>query len=114
MIQAMIAAANADGIIDARERAAILNRLRSAELSGEEHQFIAHELLDPKPMGHIVAAASSPELARRVYLASLLAIEADTEKEIEYLRDLVQQLGLSRQTVEAIHEQAGIPLIGEK
>jgi uncharacterized membrane protein YebE (DUF533 family) len=111
LIRAMIAAANADGAIDAQERAAILDRLRSVRLSQEEHQFIVHELLDPKPMQAIVAAVASPELARQVYLASLLAIAVDTDEELDYLRNLAQHLRLDQETLAAIHQQAGVDVI---
>lgn len=111
LIRAMIAAANADGAIDAQERAAILDRLRSVRLSQEEHQFIVHELLDPKPMQAIVAAVASPELARQVYLASLVAIAVDTDEELDYLRNLAQHLRLDQETLAAIHQQAGVDVI---
>ena len=43
----MIAAANADGVIDQTERDNILGRLQAVDLSPEEHAFIAQELLAP-------------------------------------------------------------------
>ena len=39
LIQAMIAAANADGVIDQAERDNILKRLQAVDLSPEEHAF---------------------------------------------------------------------------
>jgi uncharacterized membrane protein YebE (DUF533 family) len=111
LIQAMIAAANADGAIDADERGAILDRLKSVQLSPEEHQFIMHELLDPKPVNSIVAAATSPELARQIYLASILAISVDTDEEIDYLRHLAERLRLDRETLTALHQQVGMEVI---
>lgn len=39
LIRAMIAAANADGVIDAQERSSILDKLKSVDLSQEEQQF---------------------------------------------------------------------------
>ncbi len=111
LIRAMIAAANADGAIDADERGAILERLKSVALSSEEHQFIMHELLVPKPMHTIAAAATSPELARQVYLASILAITVDTDEEIDYLRHLAEQLRLDRDTLATLHQQVGMEVI---
>ncbi len=108
LIRAMIAAANADGIIDADERGAIFDRLKRVQLSQEEQQFIMHELLEPKPMGAIAAAATTPDLARQVYLASILAITVDTDEEIEYLRKLAEQLGLDRETLASLHQQVGV------
>jgi uncharacterized membrane protein YebE (DUF533 family) len=108
LIRAMIAAANADGVIDASERTAILDRLKSVQLSPEEQQFIMHELLEPKPMQEIAAAAGSPELARQVYLASLMAITVDTDEELDYLQGLARALRLDKETLTALHEQAGV------
>ena len=54
LIRAMIAAANADGVIDAHERKQILDKLKSGAFSEEDHQFIVHELLSPVPMDAIV------------------------------------------------------------
>jgi uncharacterized membrane protein YebE (DUF533 family) len=111
LIRAMIAAANADGAIDADERGAILDRLKSVQLNPEEHHFIMHELLDPKPMHTIASAVTSPELARQVYLASILAISVDTDEEIDYLRNLAEQLHLDREILTALHQQAGMEVI---
>jgi uncharacterized membrane protein YebE (DUF533 family) len=111
LIRAMIAAANADGAIDAAERGAILDRLKSVALSPEEYQFIMHELLDPKPLHTIAAAVSSPELARQVYLASILAITVDTDEEIDYLRALAEKLRLDRDSLTTLHQQVGMEVI---
>ncbi|MDA8138077.1 MAG: tellurite resistance TerB family protein [Desulfobacteraceae bacterium] len=111
LIQAMIAAANADGTIDAQERSKILGKLKSIQLSEEEHQFILHELLEPKSLPAIIDAVTSPELARQVYLVSVLAIEVDTDEEIDYLQALAQGLQLDPQTIQSLHQQAGVEVV---
>lgn len=108
LVQAMIAAANADGSIDAQERSNILEKLKSVQLSDEDQQYIAHELLAPKALREILDAVDSVEMARQVYLVSVLAIEVDTDEEIDYLRDLANGLGLDQATLQALHEQAGV------
>ena len=110
LIRAMIAAANADGVIDEQERTTILDRLKSVDLSDAEHQFIVHELLAPKGMQEIVAEVKTDEVAREVYAVSLIAIEVDTEAEIDYLNHLAANLGLDSAAINAIHRQYGIPL----
>lgn len=105
LIRAMIAAANADGVIDVQERSRILEKLKSVDLSEEEHQFIVHELLEPKSIQEIVASVKNPEFSRQVYTASILAITVDTDAEKKYLSDLAQRLGLDARTVESIHGQ---------
>jgi uncharacterized membrane protein YebE (DUF533 family) len=111
LIRAMIAAANADGTIDAKERAAILDKIKSVTLSDEEHQFIVHELLEPQSLQSIVRAVTSPELARQVYLVSVLAIEVDTDEEMDYLQNLAQALQLDPPTIRSLNEQAGVEVI---
>lgn len=111
LIRAMIAASNADGMIDADERASILDKLKSADLNPEEHQFIVNELLDPKDMESIVADVKNAQLAEQVYIASLLAIRVDTEAERRYLQELAQRLGLERGTLDGIHQKLGIEVL---
>lgn len=111
LIRAMIAAANADGVIDANERKQILDKLKSEAFSNEDHQFIAHELLSPMSMDAIAAEVTTAEMARQVYLVSLMAIEVDTDEERRYLQDLAGRLGLDSTQVEEIHLQAGVPVI---
>lgn len=103
LIRAMIAAANADGVIDQTERKNILERLQSVDLSPEEHAFIAKELLAPTEMEAIVAGVSTPQLAEQVYTVSLMAIEVDTDQERRYLATLADRLGLDSATLERIH-----------
>jgi len=107
LIRAMIAAANADGVIDAQERGRILEKLKTVDLSAEEHQFIVNELLSPQEAQSIAEGVRSPELARQVYAASLLAITVDTQAEQQYLSNLSEMLGLDTRTVDRIHQQLG-------
>ena len=102
LIRAMIAAANADGVIDQAERNNILQRLQAVDLSPEEHAFIVQELLSPTELETIVGSVNSPELARQVYTVSLMAIEVDTEIERQYMTTLASRLGLDESTVEQL------------
>jgi uncharacterized membrane protein YebE (DUF533 family) len=108
LIRAMIAAANADGVIDVQERSRILEKLKSVSLSQEEHEFIVHELLAPQDLAGIVSAVPSDDLSRQVYAVSLMAIEVDTDAERQYLRDLAQRLGLDEATTNNIQAQLGL------
>ena len=99
LIRAMIAAANADGVIDETEREAILGRLRTVDLSPEEQAFITQELFSPADLETIVRNVNSAELARQVYAVSLMAIEVDTEKERQYMDTLADRLGLDQVVV---------------
>lgn len=103
LIRAMIAAANADGVIDQTERNNILKRLQAVDLSPEEHGFIVQELLAPADLETIVGGVTSPEMAGQVYTVSLMAIDVDTEQERRYMSTLASRLGLDESTVEQIH-----------
>ena len=103
LIRAMIAAANADGVIDSEERNRILKKLETADLSDQEHSFIVKELLSPAGLEDIVAQVKSPEMAKMVYTVSLLAIEVDTDAERAYMKTLAQQLSLNESDLNDIY-----------
>jgi uncharacterized membrane protein YebE (DUF533 family) len=103
----MIAAANADGVIDAEERDNILEKLKSVDLSPEEHGFVSRELLAPADIDAIVSGVSTPEAARQVYTVSLMAIEVDTEAERTYMENLANRLKLDAAVVEDIRHSLG-------
>jgi uncharacterized membrane protein YebE (DUF533 family) len=107
LIRAMIGAASADGVIDQQERQRILEKYRSANLSQEEQNFLAGELLCPAGVEQLTAEAHSVETARRIYAVSLLAVTVDTEAERAYLRTLAERLGLSAGECAAIHRELG-------
>jgi uncharacterized membrane protein YebE (DUF533 family) len=108
MIRAMIAAANADGVIDETERNRILKKLEAVNLSDEEHSFIVKELLSPVGLDQIAAQVDSMDIAKDVYTVSLLAIDIDTDAEKTYMRTLAQRLGLNESTLDEIHAELGI------
>lgn len=109
LVQAMVAAAAADGAIDAQERERILARAADSGLDSDSQAFLERELAAPRSLEQIVAAAR-PALAPDLYGASLIAITADTEAERAYLDRLAQGLGLSSETRATIHQQLGQPL----
>jgi uncharacterized membrane protein YebE (DUF533 family) len=108
LIRAMIAAASADGVIDQQERQRILEKYRGANLSPEEQNFLAGELLCPAGIEQLAAEARSVETARRMYAVSLLAVTVDTEAERVYLQTLGERLGLSAGERDAIHGTLGL------
>lgn len=99
LVRAMIAAAHADHEVDNEERNRILQALDASGLGDEERQFMLAELDSPADIATLAAKATTPELARQVYLASLMAIEVDTAAEEDYLSRLAAQLGLEETEV---------------
>jgi uncharacterized membrane protein YebE (DUF533 family) len=103
LIRAMITAANADGVIDEEERNRILKKFETADLSDQEHSFIVKELLSPAGLEDIVAQVKSPEMAKKVYSVSLLAIEVDTDAEHTYMNTLARQMNLNESDLNDIY-----------
>jgi len=106
LIRSMIAAAHADGAIDAVERAAILERAMEAGLDAATQKFLMGELRAPATLDQIVAA--TPETLRmETYAAALIAISVDTEAERAYLDRLAQALRLDAADRQRVQEQVG-------
>lgn len=93
-IRAMIAAAAADGRIDAAEQAKILGGLKQAGVDAEAEAFLANELNNPASVEDLAGAVTSPEEAVQLYTAARMAIEPDTRGEQAYLASLAAALGV--------------------
>ena len=104
LVQAMVAAAAADGVIDDEERAQMLKRATDAGFDEETRRFLEAELENPKSLAVIIASAR-PELATDIYAASCAAIVADTDAARAYLETLGRRLGLSEEARAEIHRQ---------
>jgi uncharacterized membrane protein YebE (DUF533 family) len=107
LVRAMIAAAKADGKIDAEEKAAIFERLNTMGLDSEAKAFVFDELSAPLDINAVIASADTPEHGAEIYAASLVAIEADTAAEKAYLQMLAARLELAPELVTEIHTAAG-------
>ena len=94
LIRAMIAAAAADGRIDAQEQKKILGGLQQAGLDGAAQQFLAREIANPATVDDLAAAVSSQEEAVQVYTAARVAVDPDEEEEHEFLAALAERLGI--------------------
>ena len=99
MIQAMIAAANCDYEIDADERGRIVRTMEESGLDEAEKKVLLDELEHPKDIARSLPWRRRPALRRDVYLASEMAIDADTKAEQNYLARLARQLGLGDEEV---------------
>lgn len=106
LVRAMIAAAKADGRIDAEEKERIFQRLETMDLSAQEKAFVFDELAAPLDLDAVVKSADTPEHAAEIYAASLVAITADTATERAYLQALAGRLELPDALVRDIHAAA--------
>ncbi|WP_439527158.1 tellurite resistance TerB family protein [Pannonibacter sp.] len=94
LLTAMIAAAKADGHIDADEQRRIFGKMDEAGLDNEAKAFLMDELRAPLDLDKIVASATTPETAAEIYAASRLAIDPDHRAEHAYLQMLAARLDL--------------------
>jgi len=107
ILRAMIAAAKADGQVGEDEIERIVGRLAADGLSADEKRFLTEEFRRPLDVAALVAEVPNPAVAAEVYAASLLAIDLDTQAELDYLRQLSRALGLDNETVARLHEITG-------
>lgn len=105
LIRSMIAAAHADGVIDATERSNIMGRLGEAGLSADEQLFLIREMDAPWSIAQLSAGVNDATFASQLYAAALLAIDADTAAEQAHLQQLAAALRLSEQDVQTLHQQ---------
>ena len=106
LLQAMIAAAKADGHIDAKEHQRIFEQLNKLDLDAESKAFLLEELGKPLDLDAVVKLGVTPEVATEIYTASVLAVDIDTPAERAYLQMLAARLNLAPALVEHIHATA--------
>lgn len=106
ILQAMIAAAKADGHVTAEERARIDAQMANLGLEGEAAALIAAELDAPLDVGRIAALATSEAEAMQIYAASLLAVDPEGAAEKGYLAMLAARLKLDAALVGRLHAEA--------
>ena len=107
LIRAMIAAANADGVLDDTERMRIFGQIEGVGLTEEEKDFLIAEFDRPWSLQEIAAQVPSPVAAAQVFTVSLLAVDVDTPAEREYLTALRQALGLDEGQARSIARRLG-------
>lgn len=106
LIRAMIAAAKADGHVDAEEQRRIFERVGAFNLDAESKAFVFDALAAPLGVSVIAALAGTPEQAAELYLASRLAMDPDGAAELAYLDALAHRLRLPAELVAHLNRQA--------
>ena len=109
---AIIAAAKADGHVDERERQLIDGEIAKITQDPSLLSWVDQELKKPLDPSAIAAAASTPEIAAEMYLASILVVDEENFMERAYLQELAKQLRLdpSLQTELSTQAQKAIQL----
>jgi uncharacterized membrane protein YebE (DUF533 family) len=105
-IQAMIAAAFADGRIDSGEQDKIMGSLKQAGLDGEAEEFLAKELNGPQSVQDLARSVKSPQEGIQLYTAARIAVADDSPAEQQFLSALATALRLDPKLVAHIDATA--------
>ena len=94
VLRAMIAAAMADGHIDAGEQQRIFAQVNATDLSSADKAALFEEMQHRRSASEIAALVTDQALAVEVYLASVLAIDESAPVSAVYLDELRSSLKL--------------------
>ncbi|MBT8768555.1 tellurite resistance TerB family protein [Metapseudomonas boanensis] len=106
ILRAIVAAAKADGHIDARERQLIDGEIAKLTSDVELQGWLDRELAKPLDPAEVARAALSGEIAAEMYLASLLMVDEESYMERAYLDELARQMKLDAGLKSELESQA--------
>ncbi len=105
ILKALVAAAKADGHVDARERQVIEGEFSRINQDAELQQWLHAELEKPLDPAEVARSATTPEIASEMYLASLMAADDQNFMERAYLDELARQLKLDEALKSRLEQQ---------
>lgn len=94
ILKALVAAAKADGHVDAKERQLIEEQIGALANDPQLLRWLDAELNKPLDPAEVARAASTPEMAAEMYIASVLMVDEEHFMERAYLEELARQLKL--------------------
>ncbi|MDR6925376.1 tellurite resistance TerB family protein [Pseudomonas sp. BE134] len=94
ILKALVAAAKADGHVDERERALIEGEFIKFDNDQQLQGWLHAELSKPLDPAEVARAASTPEMAAEMYIASVIVVDEQNFMEKSYLDELARQLRL--------------------
>jgi uncharacterized membrane protein YebE (DUF533 family) len=106
ILRALIGAAKSDGHIDEWERQLINEEMAKLDNQQDTRQWLQQELAKPLDPAEVAAAASTPEIAAEMYLASLLVVDEQNYMERTYLQELARQMRLDPALLQELDVQA--------
>ena len=106
VLQAMIAAAHADGHLSEKEQAQIWHRAMDVGATGAELAALTETMAYPPSLDDLVAGAGSLETRIEMYVASCLVIDDQCDQGQLYLRQFARRLQLPQPLVEALRDRA--------
>jgi len=104
LLNAMIAAAKADGNLDDKEKEMITQQLAKLNLGDSANLFL-DELNKPVDIKAVAAGADSPAAAAEIYLISRAIVDLDNDQERNYMDQLAKELGLAPDLVAQLESQ---------
>jgi uncharacterized membrane protein YebE (DUF533 family) len=110
VVQAMIAAARADGALDASERNRIFSQVDGSGLSSAEQEQVMRQLTQPVDIDSLVQGVDTPEHAAEIYAAASMAAHPVSRAERAWLDMLAARLHLDPKLATEVDrgvEQAG-------
>jgi uncharacterized membrane protein YebE (DUF533 family) len=106
LIRLAVSAANADGVMNDQERAAVLQQAQAAGV----RDVLDREMAQARPLAEIVAGVTEPSQRATLYVLAFTVLRADEQlngAERIYLAQLAHLLGLDRATVERLEKDTG-------
>jgi hypothetical protein len=105
LVHAMIAAAQADGSFDGKERKRIEGTLNLVDASADEKAFLDAAMSRPKHLNDILGEVRDVQTGALVYAASLMAVDQRRPVNRFYLQYLAARLQLSDELVESLDQR---------
>ena len=106
LLRAMIAAAKADGHIDATEQEKINTLIEHLDLDSGTLTMMTREMAKPVAVEALAADVDSTAAAAEVYMTSLMVIDPDQPVEREHLNKLAAALKLDAVLVSTLEAEA--------
>ncbi len=106
LVRGMIAAAKADGEVDANEQQRLFAEVERLGLTAEDKALVFDALARPAEPAVIASLVASPGQAAELYLASRLAIDPDNAAERAYLDALASRLELPLEVRASLDREA--------
>jgi len=106
VLKSMVAAAMADGHVDAMEYQRILIKADDIGLSSEEKNLLLTEMANPMQIDQVIQQCDCPQLALEVYTASHFAVDENLASGRAYLDNLANGLQIPIELVRSVEQQS--------
>jgi uncharacterized membrane protein YebE (DUF533 family) len=105
LVEAMLAAAQADGTVDGKERERVDSALALVNAGEAQRAMIDRVIEQPRALAAILAQVGDVQSAALFYAASLLAVDRRKLVNREYLRYLAARLQLPKELARSLEQR---------